>query len=643
MKQKTGRFLILPLFLTTLAPGCTTGHTPSPAIVAEPAAAPTEVAATASEPAPIAPGYDPDERYPRLSPFRAMRLPDKRSPTVIEVQLDDDVWYRWLAIDGVPIEELVAFARAHLDDLWWKRINEDLVQLLAMKGHRAGSQVALELRRVTDQQPVSLAAVTMTKDNRARLRDALRERKRKRIDPRRMLPAVAWQADLQQFEDILQQRFAYRHADAVDVPKEVSAIRARLGDGPVPVWRLSAEMAQLVARFRDGHALVRPDGRFYLDQRGRGFLPFLLSDSAGGVVAHHTDRSGFVDAQHPYVVALDGRPIEEWIADAERLEPAGAAKAYRRYGAVGMLRHLPLLRQLLGRAKSDQVAVELGDGRGSRITRTMPLGSDFPVRGQWPRRGDEIVGGDIGYLRIPAMVDDDGARIDAFMAKARATKGLIIDIRNNRGGTRDTLRHLVPYLLGPRTPALLENVATFPTTPAAAVPPGQVQAADVLASRAMFPADHDGWTADQRQVIADARARFRPSWTPPAEHFAPWHYSVLDRRNNPGAYHYDKPVIVLMNSACFSAADVFLGALRPLEQVTLMGTPSRGGSAAALPYQLRFSQLTLILGSVASFQPDGQAYDGHGVQPEIRVEPEAGYFIGRSDQLLDRALARLRQ
>jgi len=44
---------------------------------------------------------------------------------------------------------------------------------------------------------------------------------------------------------------------------------------------------------------------------------------------------------------------------------------------------------------------------------------------------------------------------------------------------------------------------------------------------------------------------------------------------------------------------------------------------------------------MASYRRDGSLYDGHGVAPDVRVEPLASDFIGKTDRQLDAALALL--
>ena len=54
------------------------------------------------------------------------------------------------------------------------------------------------------------------------------------------------------------------------------------------------------------------------------------------------------------------------------------------------------------------------------------------------------------------------------------------------------------------------------------------------------------------------------------------------------------------------------------------------------------SDLRLRIGSMASFQANGKRFDGHGVQPDVQVEPDPDYYIGGRDNVLEKALERLK-
>ena len=98
-----------------------------------------------------------------------------------------------------------------------------------------------------------------------------------------------------------------------------------------------------------------------------------------------------------------------------------------------------------------------------------------------------------------------------------------------------------------------------------------------------------------------------------------------------------------MDTVCFSATDIFLSAFKGWHDITLMGTPSGGGSGRSRSVDLLNSRFSLRVSSMASFQQTGELYDGTGVQPDVTVYPVPGDFIGDGDHQLETAIAFLRK
>src|SRR5688500_13055356 len=97
---------------------------------------------------------------------------------------------------------------------------------------------------------------------------------------------------------------------------------------------------------------------------------------------------------------------------------------------------------------------------------------------------------------------------------------------------------------------------------------------------------------------------------------------------------FDKPLVILTSAKCFSATDIFLSALKGLPKVTLVGTPSGGGSANTNTVTLAAEPLRVRLGTMISYQSDGRPFDTHGVAPDVHVDPGPDFFVGGEDRQL---------
>jgi hypothetical protein len=436
--------------------------------------------------------------------------------------------------------------------------------------------------------------------------------------------------DLDELEWILENRYSYLRLKGVDYRMALDAIRLSARQGSHRST-LALQIAKLVALFGDGHSAVDDPS---LNALCGTYLPLLPEWADGQALAVKPDRSGFLNQLCPCLESLDGLPLQQWLDAAERITASGSAQ-YRRTRTRRALRLIPYLRTELGLASAKTVRVGLRSLDGEQHTTVeLPLAEQMPMYGEGVVSETRLLPNGVGYLRI-ARMDDSPAFLDGLvraMNDFRDTRGLIIDVRNNGGGSRAPLQVLFPFFMGPDEAPVVRNVAALRL----GNPP------EGLDDRWLHPADWAQWSAAERKAVEQFAKSFQPQWTPPAGQFGPWHYLVLSpQASRAGYYHYDRPVIILMNSANFSAADIFLSALKGMPGVTLMGTPSGGGSGMFRKYRLGHSDILLRLSSMASFQSDGRLYDGNGVQPDVLIEPRPADLIGHGDSILDAALARL--
>ena len=568
----------------------------------------------------------PQDVDEKSSPFDGLRWSGDQP----EVQVDG-TWYDPVAIDGIDVEEILAIA-----DTWSpgreKRFAEDLVPILMRLEWKGDRRVDLDLRGLEDGSAVRLEGVEMTHAKRQALRDSRNARgssEARRPSPPTSISAEDALADIESFGAGLKDQFAYVGLGGVSLDRELSKIRDGLTEARVDILELRLELHRLLMRFGDGHAQVRsnlPPG-----QPGDKYLPFLLVESRAGVVAVLPDRSALVEPDAPIVLAIDGKTMEEWVELARPYVANGSPQLVRRR-ALGDMREIDWVRRVLGEETGAPLTVTFSTVDGSQtVERELELSSRRPTYGPWPRSKSTILEGDIGYLRIVQM-DGDVDSLHEAMEEFADTKGLIVDVRGNGGGTRELLLALGGYLIGPREPAIVGNIAQYRLS--SRFDEGHLEA------RYMYRANWDGWNGRQLDAIEAATAVFKPEWQPVGE-FSAWHYLVLDRTGHAAEYFYDLPVVVLSDSGCFSATDIFLGALELLPRVTLLGTASSGGSARSQSFLLPKTGMEVRCASMASFRPDGRLYDGRGIEVDVEVLPAPGDFLrAGGDAQLKAALKR---
>jgi C-terminal processing protease CtpA/Prc len=277
-----------------------------------------------------------------------------------------------------------------------------------------------------------------------------------------------------------------------------------------------------------------------------------------------------------------------------------------------------------------KVAMTLLSADGKyRQTVSLGLAEKMPVYGVWPRPdvNPKLADG-IGYLRLAQMDEDAAQQIVEFFAAEEKARGIIVDVRNNGGGSRDALIQLASLLMKPDSKPRVVNASVYRLHPE--------HDAQRMATRFLYPEKSTSWNAADREAIAEFKKSFKPEWSPTNGLYSEWHYMVL-RHQASGSYS-SKPVVVLMDAKCFSATDVFLAGLKGLADVTLLGTPSGGGSANTETIRIGNGQIPLRIGTMVSFQSDGKLFDTHGIEPDVTVEPEPEYFIGGRDTQLQAAV-----
>jgi hypothetical protein len=444
----------------------------------------------------------------------------------------------------------------------------------------------------------------------------------------RKLGAAELHRALDDFQVALDERWSYRHANGANFDAAISRLRKTAAAG-MSLDEFGLELHKIIAQGIDGHSGV---AGYQLP--GTRYLPFLVEPEGEQFVAFTPDRTGFLAEGFPYITQIDGKNITDWCAAAAVIVAKGSTQ-YIRHRCLARLRNIEFVSELLKLPQRDTLQVTLlsKDGRARR-TLTLSHANALPTYGVWPRLTSRLLANDVGYLRLPYMDKASSVKeIKQGMSQFRNTKGLIIDVRDNDGGDRDALRLMYSYLAAADGPPRVFTAAAYRLH--------QAHKEDHLASgHFMYRADAKQWTEAERQAIAVFTKTFTPAWTLPPAQFSEWHYMALTRLDDADAYSYDKPVVVLMNGKCFSATDIFLAGLKGLKNVTLLGTPSAGGSANTQEVALGTTPLRLRIGSMVSFQADGKLFDGHGVQPDIVVGPTPEYYVGGPDNVLAEAMKR---
>jgi hypothetical protein len=99
--------------------------------------------------------------YPKRAPFSGIRW--EGGKPVVKI---GEEWFTLVSLDGIAVEDIVAFSRWNYVDKWRKRFEEDLVEVLTRMGHTPQDTVTLVVQSLTSPETRTLEDVPMTEANR---------------------------------------------------------------------------------------------------------------------------------------------------------------------------------------------------------------------------------------------------------------------------------------------------------------------------------------------------------------------------------------------------------------------------------------------------------------------------------------------
>lgn len=439
------------------------------------------------------------------------------------------------------------------------------------------------------------------------------------------LTRAAARADLDSLAAIVRHNSAYRLVNGFPFDAHLDSVARGLPDS-IPIrayWRM---VQTAVGALQDAHSNVRlPQG--VAPPATTGVLPFALTTAGDTAVALAPCRCRLFVAEFPRAVAINDVTIDSLMRLAG-IRFAGHSPQRLRFRALGALTQIDDVLRLAGADRAGRLAVRLRGQRGDTVVHVTT--APRPDPGPLPPAAELEMAESIAVLTIRRMTEsaDTIVRNAIESAPFRASRAVLIDVRGNDGGTRDVLETLVPLLI--RRP-LVYNVAVVRVD------------TNGVGDRALVVPDDRSLPQAARTALRSALAAFRPSWRYPVNDFLPVRFGAVLMPADSSRSISDRPVAILTDEGCFSSCDIFLGAARLAPRVTLIGTPSAGGSGRSRDFVLPHSRLTVVLSTMASFQPGGELYDGIGIRPTIVVERTiADLAVGRDTQK-EAAIAFLRR
>lgn len=216
-------------------------------------------------------------------------------------------------------------------------------------------------------------------------------------------------------------------------------------------------------------------------------------------------------------------------------------------------------------------------------------------RYQFPDDPGKVIDDTFAYINITGFGSDRGAKeFDARFEEIKQSKGLILDVRQNGGGSTRHGYAIVSRLI-----------------------------------KKTIPGSH--WRSPKH--IAAYKAWGRD---------VPWQEGDHGRIGPHKTIHYDGPVVVLTGPGTVSAAEDFVVTFQTSGRGKVIGTKTNGSTGQPLRIQLPGGGSARICTKRDTY-PDGRDFVGIGCIPDIEIEPTRSDIASGRDVVLEKAIQVLKE
>lgn len=587
----------------------------------------------------------------QASPFTAVRW-ELEQPIV---QFENE-WYHFEKLDGFSKKEILDICKSKFGRKWQDRFSEDLVEVLQHLGYTPNVQVRLELSK---DGVVKTYTGTFTETNREKtlqFNHIREEAEAKRVIPQEISIAAALE-DIRQFEELLKTTSSYAQLSSFDFATALKKVAARHTETSkdIHVNTLTHELSMIMSQLGDRHSSIKNEA--FKTEESTTYtlrLPFGVTTLDGkiiGVQKSARERThSYYHTIYPYLKSIDGIAIETLInrynyKDSKapiQTKLSRGSQAIQNYGALLFKNNIPC---------PENVEVVFTNGT-TEITEIVPLTIDRKgyiskvAKTQYDtgvkiKNGNfedlhQVLAHTIGYISIPQMfhyeeIEGLEVYIENIFKEFKDTKSLIIDIRNNPGGSRELLQTFAKYIVQPEQSPWIANVAYLRTD---AKLNGDVAS---MSNRYLYSYDSEKLTNVDRNAIDVFDRYFKLQKTIDTSAFSTPYYMILHN----GEEIYTKPVYILVNENSFSAATVFTSAFKGLPNVKIVGETTDGSSGNAKITHLQHSNIRVKISTMLSFQRNGKTLDGNGTLPDIRISPNETQVLEGYDHQLNTLIAQI--
>lgn len=460
--------------------------------------------------------------------------------------------------------------------------------------------------------------------------------------------------DLAIVDDILQNKSSYQGLNGYDYRVDFENYLNTVVDNKITQFDFGLFLSKTIGKIGDRHSFIKD-----YDIRDSLYLTLAFAPFKDKVLVVDFDRDTkeykFWNSEFPYLHSINKTPIQEILPKIHIGEILAPKDAYAT-SAIRDLRDIETIFRTLKLELPNPLPITLSDNKGNKKEISVKLvdgknratlwderffKNTFRVKEEQYNDIDFIkrffsLKNNVGYIQIGEMLEKESCPIffnylNEFMTEAKKSDALIIDVRDNGGGTRDLIQELAGYFIHP------DSVYVVNATKQRGKLPLNKELKERLQSRYLF--SRDDLDIDEQNAVDKFMHSFEPMYDLSKEKFSEFHYYILNgHKITKGKFHYNKPIYILANERSFSAASVLVSVFKNLPNIKIVGVNTDGSSGNSERFELPSSELRGKISTMVSFQKNGKILDGIGTEPDIKIERSLNQIFLKEDYQLNRLL-----
>ena len=468
------------------------------------------------------------------------------------------------------------------------------------------------------------------------------------------LSKVQIEQDLEIVDDILQNKSSYQGLNGYDYKVDFDDYLNKVSNQKITQFDFGLFLSKIIGKIGDRHSYIKDyeirDSLYFT----HAFAPMndkvLVVDYVKDIKQYKLWNSEF-----PYLQSINNIPIGEILPQIHIGEILAPKEAYTT-NAIRDLRDIETVFRPLKIDLPNPLQLTLSDDNGNIKEISTKLVDSKNRATLWDERffkntfrvkeeeyNDKnfikkffILKDNISYVQIGEMLEKESCPaffeyLNEFMDKTQNSDAIIIDVRDNGGGTRDLIQELAGYFIHP------DSIYVVNATKQRGKLPLDKDLKARLHSRYLYSMNELDFR--EQQAIEKFMNSFKPMYNLSKEKFSEYHYYILNgQKVTKGKYHYNRSIYILANERSFSAASVLVSVFKDLPNIKIVGVNTDGSSGNSERFELPNSELRGKISTMVSFQKNGKILDGIGTEPDIKIERNLDQIFMKEDYQLNKLL-----